>query len=283
MTVRARSFVPALASLVLLAACAGNAPKSEAPASGAATPVAEGTIQLTATSAPKADAAPVDKEALKKELDKKTFELECKRSEARIERLGNESATRGAKNEVDSAEFERTQAQKELENFQKVLKPNELAEGQLDIDRSQQRLKEQQQELDELKALYKSSDFADLTKEMVVGRHESAVAFAQRAFDLSKKSFVNKNEFELVQKEAGLAQRLLKAEHGLQEAKARQDKEKQEIELKDKKTLHEIDELEADVKKLGDKLKSATTPEVKEEPKKEEPKKDAPKKEGKPS
>lgn len=278
MTVRARPFVPALASFALLAACAGTAPKSEAPAKGTATPVAQGTIELVAPAAgaPKTE-APVDKDALKKELDKKSFELDCKRIEARIERLGNEAGARSAKNEVDSAEFERGQVQKELENFQKVVKPNEVAEGQLEIDRTQQRLKESQQELDELKALYKSSDFADLTKEMVVQRHESAVAFATRALELAKKNFQNKGEFDLVQKEAGLNEKLQKAEHALQEAKARQDKQKQEVDLKNKKTEHELDDLEAEVKKLGDKLKAASEP-PKEEPKKEEPKKD-----GKPS
>jgi hypothetical protein len=177
--------------------------------------------------------------------------------EARIQRLEGEASTRGAKNEVDNSEFERNQAQKELDNFQKVVKQNELDDSQLDLERAAQRLKEQNQELDELKVLYKDKDFADLTKELVMSRHTTAIDFAKRSLALSQKSSDNKREFDQVQKEAGLAQKLERAERGLREAKARQDKQKLELELKNKRTEHELDELEAEIKKLEDKQKAA--------------------------
>jgi hypothetical protein len=254
MNVRARLFVPLLASAVLLCACAssGAAPQDPAPAKepSAQEPAKPDTAKKEAE----------EKEAQQKALDKKRFELECKRLEARIERLGSESSTRSAKNEVDNAEFDRNQAQRELENFQRVIRQNELDDGQLDLDRAQQRLKEQGQELDELKALYKSSDFADLTKELVMSRHTASVEFARRALALSQKGFENKRDFDLAQKEAGLTQKLERAERSLREAKARQEKGKQEIELKNKKTEHDLDELESEIKKLEEKQKAAEKP-----------------------
>jgi predicted RNase H-like nuclease (RuvC/YqgF family) len=267
MTVCARLFLPALVSIALLGACE-SMPAKVKPA------IPEGGQAAAPVAAPAKPDAAEDKEAQQKALDKKKFELECKRLEARIERLGNESATRSAKNEVDSSEFERGQAQRELENFQKAVKPNELDEGQLDIERSTQRLKEQTQELEELKALYKDKDFADLTKELVLSRHTAAIDFAQRGLALAQKGFGNKRDFELPQKEAGLAQKLEKSERALRETKARQEKGKQETELKNKKTEHELDELEAEIKKLEDKLKAADKPADKPAEKPVEPKKE---------
>jgi hypothetical protein len=256
MTLRARLCLSALAPFALLAACETLPPAAQPAAE--ASPAAK--QEPAAKPEPAAKKEGEDKEAQQKALDKKKFELECKRLEAKIERLGDESAARSAKNEIDYAEFERGQAQKELDNFKKVVKDHELADGQLDIDRAEQRLKEQSQELDELKALYKSSDFADLTKELVMSRHTAAVAFAERGLALAQKSYANKRDFDLAQKEAGLAQKLEKSERAFREAKARQEKGKQEAELKNKKTEHELDELEADIKKAEEKLKAADKP-----------------------
>ncbi|MBK7644323.1 MAG: hypothetical protein IPJ19_14980 [Planctomycetes bacterium] len=249
MNVRAHLLPPALAALSLLAACASTqgSGSTAGPSAPNAHPVAD---------APETDAG-AGIESQTKALDKKKFELECARLEARIERLSTEASARDVKSDVEDAEFDRALSQKEFENFKAVQLPAALADGQLDIDRAQQRLKEQTQELDELKALYKSEDFADLTKEFVVQRHQSMVDFAARGLELAQKEFTNKRDFDLVQKEAGLAHKLERAERDYREAKAKQERNKQETELKNKKTEHELDELEAEVKKLEEALKEA--------------------------
>lgn len=243
-----RFLLPALASLALVSSCSSVGRTEAAPQ--------DAPVARTPEAGP-ADAKQEEQESPQKELDKKRFELECKRLEARIERMEREAATRAAKDDVDEAEFERAQAQQELENFQKIARPHELAEGQLELDHGEQRLKEQQQELDELLAMYKNDTFADLTKELVVARHRAAIEFARRGRDLGRSALDNKRDFDLAQKEAQLAQKLQKAEHGVRDAKAKQERTKQETELKYKRTDHEIDELEAEVKKLDEKVKAA--------------------------
>lgn len=220
------------------------------------TPGAITTPQPEAVTEVPAEAKASEDKDLSKQLEDKRFELECKRAEIKIERLEREADARSSKASIDDAELRRKKAAALLENFNKVEKPQELAQLALRLDRGQQRIKEEEEELNELLAMYKGEDFADLTKELVINRAKAAIEFAKRDFELTKKSVDNTRDFELAQKLQGLEQDLLEAERNLREAKEKDERAKLKVQLEVKKTEREVDQLEKALAELEKKAKA---------------------------
>ncbi len=243
------TFAPAL---LLLTACISGKPQQ--------VPVAPEKAPAAQTApAPVAEAAKPDENEAKakaKELEQKRFDLECKRSELKIERMERESSARSARESVEDAEQRRAKAAAVLENFNKIEKPNQLAQLDLQLERSAQRLKEQQEELNELLAMYKNEDFADLTKELVVNRAKAAIAFAERDLALDKQEVENKKSHDLAWKHKGLEQDLVEAERGLRGAKESEERSKLKAQLEARKSEREIDQLEKDIAELEKKSES---------------------------
>lgn len=234
-----------LLPIVLLTAACVSTPKSE--------PQVEAPKEQPKAAAPAEAAAKPDEAEIKakaKELDQKRFDLENKRSELKIERMERESSARGARENIEDAEMRRQKAAAGLENFLKVEKPHQLALFALQLDRGAQRLKEEQEELNELLAMYKNEDFADLTKELVINRAKAAIAFAERDLELDKQEVENKKAHDLAWKQKGLEQDLLEAERALRGAKEAEERGKLKAQVEARKSEREIDQLEKDIAEL---------------------------------
>jgi hypothetical protein len=242
-------FAPAL---LLLAACVSGKPVTAPAEPEQATPAPQATEPVA--QAQKPDEGEAKSKA--KELEQKRFDLECKRSELKIERMERESSARNAREAVEDAEQRRAKAAATLENFNKVEKPHQLAHLDLQLERSSQRFKEQQEELNELLAMYKNEDFADLTKELVVNRAKAALAFAERDLALDKQEAENKKSHDLAWKQKGLEQDLVEAERGLRGAKESEERSKLKAQLEARKSEREIDQLERDIAELEKKNES---------------------------
>ncbi len=242
--------------LLLLSAACVSAPPSAKPAAESEAAKAE----VAQAGAP-AKADDSEGKAGAKELENKRFELECKRSELKIERMERESGARSAREAVEDAEFKRGKAASSLENFLSVEKPHQLGQFELQLDRAGQRLKEEQEELNELLAMYKNEDFADLTKELVVNRAKAAIAFAERDLALDKQEIENKKAHDLAWKQKGLEQDLLDAERALRAAKEAEERGKLKAQLDARKAEREIDQLE---KEIAEAEKKADTKPAKE-------------------
>jgi|GEM_PF-3505764 len=243
--------------LLLLSAACVSAPPSAKPAVESEATKAEVAQGLPAPA--KADDS--EGKAKAKELENKRFELECKRSELKIERMERESGARSAREAVEDAEFKRGKAASSLENFLSVEKPHQLGQFELQLDRAGQRLKEEQEELNELLAMYKNEDFADLTKELVVNRAKAAIAFAERDLALDKQEIENNKAHDLAWKQKGLEQDLLDAERALRAAKEAEERGKLKAQLDARKAEREIDQLE---KEIAEAEKKADTKPAKE-------------------
>lgn len=183
-------------------------------------------------------------------LAKKEFELECARLEQQLKKLGNEAEERSAANDIDEAERALRDAREALENFQSHDKPMKLDDGQLDLDQAIQRRTQQQQELEELEAMYKQEELATLTKELVISRERKGLEFAKRALDMMTKNIEHAKSVELPRKSRELTEGVAKAERRLTEARAKAEKQKLENKLEWMKSEHALAELEGEVAKL---------------------------------
>jgi hypothetical protein len=247
-----------LPALALCFACVSNPPAgSGTPSSGAAAPAGKGDAKG------KGDEA--DDKADKQK--KKERELAYAQKELDITKMSVAAEERESKTSVEDADFKLQMANRERDNFKNFEKPYKLADSALDIDRVAERMKESQQELDELKAMYKQEDLAKLTKELVISRGEANLAFAKRNLELEQQKATNMKEHELSKKEKELDQAVGKAEKAVMEAKEKQRKGAAESELKLKKAQDHIEELQTELEKM--KKKDEGKKEEKKEEKKE--------------
>jgi len=192
-----RLLVPA--SLVLLAASCASV-SADKPAGGP-------------KSAAKADEGG-DTDELQAKLDKAQIKLEI----ARLDAANGEAA---AARSLASAELEAEMAAQALANFREVQQPLDAAEQALSLDRSSQRVKESQQELEELEKMYAQEEFADLTKELVLDRGRSQLEMAKRSHDLTLKRAAQERDYAWPRRERELADKVAASQRALEEAKSR--------------------------------------------------------------
>lgn len=189
------------------------------------------------------------------ELAKKRFELECSRLELEIKKLDAANSTRSSQHEVEEAERELRDAREKLETFQTFERAQKLDDSQLDLDQATQQRTQQQQELDELLAMYKQEELASLTKELVVSRERKQLEFAKRRFDMQAKASQHLQGTEIPREERELTEGVQKAERKLAEAREKVEKQKLETKLEMLKAEHEISDAEKEIAKLEKKLK----------------------------
>jgi len=154
---------------------------------------------------------------LQSKLDKAEIKLQIARIEARV-------AEGSAARAVDSATLEAEMANQDLENFKSVARPLEEASNQLSLDRSRQRVKESQQELEELEKMYSKEEFADLTKELVLERSRAQLELAKRDLELTEKRTAQTRDFDWPRKERQLVDKVASTQRSLDDAKAKAEK-----------------------------------------------------------
>lgn len=166
--------------------------------------------------APKAAAKSDDGDAqeLQGKLDKAQIKLE-------IAQLDAKNAAAASARAVESAKLDAEMAAQALANFLEVQKPLEMAEQTLSLDRSRQRVKESQEELEELEKMYAQEEFADLTKELVLGRGRSQLEMAKRSHELTEKRAAQDREYTWPRRERELADKVAATTRALQEAEMR--------------------------------------------------------------
>ena len=101
-------------------------------------------------------------------------ELEARSSAAEAERGVREAALALAEAERDLAVFKETE------------RPHAIAEAVLELDEADHRRESEQDELNELIAMYAAEDFAAMTKELVLKRGRKNLEFAERELELAR-------------------------------------------------------------------------------------------------
>lgn len=232
--------VPLVGAGCATAGAAGDAPSAETKAGG------------DEKGAKDAD----DAEEQAEELAKKKFDLECLRLDLEIKKLSLASDERSSERAIADAERELRDAREKLQAFTSHERPHKLDDGRLDLDQTEQRRKEEQAELDELKAMYDQEDLASLTKELVMDRGRKSLEFAQRRLDLQARSYDHLKTVEVPREQRELEEAVQKAERDLAEARDKAAKGKLEARLELMKAEREIADAEKAIAKLEKKLQA---------------------------
>lgn len=151
---------------------------------------------------------------LQSKLDKAEIKLEI----ARLDSTNSEAAAARA---VEAAALEAEMAAGALANYRAVQQPLEAASRALALDRSRQRVKESKEELEELEKMYAQEEFADLTKELVLGRGRAQLEMATRDHELNEKRAAQERDFEWPRRERELADKVAATKRALGDAEAR--------------------------------------------------------------
>jgi hypothetical protein len=199
-----------------------------------------------------------DEAEVAEKIQKAERELDYARIELDLAKLSTSADAREADQSVLEATQKLEAVRKDRDNFKNVETPTKLADRQLDVDRSTQRMDEQKAELDELEAMYKNEQFASLTKELVLNRGKKQLEFAKRSLELAKKSQEQLTSFELPKKQLELDQSVDRAEKTLAEANTKKEKSALESKLKLLKSEHRVDESQLALDKA--KKKDASKP-----------------------
>lgn len=189
-------------------------------------------------------------EAKADELRKKQRELDYAKLQLEITRLDVAADERGAKTAVDNAERDLANAKLERDNFMNTVKPLEIADHTLSLDRSKQYVTESEQELKELETMYSKEEFAGTTKELVLTRGRNRLDMAKRDLDLSKKRNDQMTAFEHPKRERDLTVAVERATQAASEAHAKLDKGTLEHKLTLLKAEHGIEDLQREIEKL---------------------------------
>ena len=226
-------FLLPLAALAL-SSCASNPAAESKPANASADKAGAGK----------------EEEAKAEELRKKKRELDYAKMQLEITRLDVQADERGAKIAVDNADRDLATTKAERDNFVNILKPLEVAERNLALDGSKQRVVESEQEMKELEGMYAKEDFANSTKELVLTRGRNHLAIAKRDLELDQKRLDQLNAFDHPKREHDLGAAVDRATQAAAEAHAKQDKGTLEHKLTLLKAEHGIEDLEHEIAKL---------------------------------
>ncbi|MBM3991389.1 MAG: hypothetical protein FJ298_10350 [Planctomycetes bacterium] len=152
-----------------------------------------------------------------RKAEKRAHELELARMELDLAKLESERELQECKRKLDEARRELDESRRALEHFRTKL-PRELADKQLDLDRSTQGKLEAEQELREMEATYAKDQFATDTKELVLMRHRRRVEFAARGLELAQAAFDDLKAVELPRREREHEKKLRDSEAEVREA-----------------------------------------------------------------
>ncbi|HEY3244227.1 MAG TPA: hypothetical protein VGM03_12845 [Phycisphaerae bacterium] len=149
--------------------------------------------------APAADKASAD-EARKKEDERARKRAKLER-DAQIARLKLGQARTGSQNSEAQQQSAMTKANADLElstrklaNFKEQTAPTRVARGELSLQRSQDGVKEAEEELAQLEMMYKDEQFAGQTKEIVLERGRRRLNRSRRDLEIQQTEFATLKE-----------------------------------------------------------------------------------------
>lgn len=239
-------------TLAILAACVSPPKAADRGEPATPAPKAEEPTELAAEiEDQKADIA-----AKERDLARANLKLEAGKAQAAIDLAA-------ADLEVEKTTRELADAKTALERFNALGTPIQRAESQLEVDRAERRLVEARQDLAGILDIYEEEVEAR-SKDEVIQRHESRVAFAERELELAKQQAELDRQVELAKKKADLEWGIQEAAAAFEQAKKERDQARTEARLEElerqdavAEVQDELRRLRRDVKKLEAKAEKA--------------------------
>jgi len=172
-------------------------PQPATPAAQEQAQTTSGTPQAEEKPAPppeqkaKQDAEKAKQEAKQaRERERKRVKLQRDLEVARLRleklKLDHEHAQLKFDESAAKAQVELELTQKKLADFKQILAPNRVARSELGLASGEDNLREAREELEQLELMYSEEQFADKTKEIVIGRARRRLERTQRDVELRR-------------------------------------------------------------------------------------------------
>lgn len=268
--------VTAAGLLLTLCACATieptSSPSSPAPqpstppAPAAATPAeASATAETTPSTAPAdaGQAAPQDRDNAKKarQREQKLARLRRDLEMARLRRTKAQlvlaNAEAAFEQTVAKAESELAIAREKLRIFDEFRQPNRVARAELDLQRAEDRMQNDTEELQQLEIMYSDEQLADQTKEIVIDRAKRQLQRTQRDLELRRQELRTLVEVTLPLEREELELQVTQKEHALAQARRNHETRQMDNAVAAKKAEAELIKLEEEIVDLEEEIAEA--------------------------
>ncbi len=147
-------------------------------------------------------------------------EIRLQLARLRLDLAGLEAAgeMEAARADLEEAHRPLEHARADLGLFDGGTAPIRLQQAQLELDESAFEVAQSEAALKEILAMYAEEEFAELTVELVVERHEKELEFARRTYEIGKAELEHLKVAELPQERRELEETVRSAERALIEA-----------------------------------------------------------------
>lgn len=174
--------------------------------------------------------------------------------------LGTKLELEEARGEAAAAAREQAEHERKLQAFRGTVRPLELDEARLALDRARFSALESEQELAELEGMYAQEEFAEQTKELVLARGRRALEVSRRQLALTERNMAMLDHVELAAKERELVEELEQArlKRALLEQKAAHVELGRQLALE--KARAEVSEAQRELSKRTSAASSASAP-----------------------
>lgn len=181
--------------------------------------------------APEAPAAPKKSAKQDRDEDRPGLErsVELARRDLQIAEYEASMALESARWAVEGAEAKLEAARERLERFGALEVEIEVAQSEMGVDRAEDRLVRDQQDLQGILDIYAEEEEAR-SRDEIIRRHRMQVRFAERSLDLARRNHALKVEHELPAKQRELERAVKEADQALDAAADRLNKQELENE-----------------------------------------------------
>ena len=199
---------------------------------------------------PKANSAAT----LAKKARKLEHELMVSRMKLEVARLDTQIKAETAKAGLAKSGRETKNAKDAVAHFDKVAAPTRVKEAQITLDAAKNAAEQAKDEYNELVAMYKAEEFAEMTKELVLKRGRHNLDLAERRLQVQVGKLQDLEKSVLPRERAALKGKLQDAESGFRRAQLTTEKTKLEIRIAVSEAEHAVNTNQADLAETRAKL-----------------------------
>ena len=160
----------------------------------------------------------------------------------------------GAEAAVRKAKHDLLLARSALTHFDAFVAPSRLAQAQIALDSAKNRAEQAKDEYNELVAMYKQEEFAEMTKELVLKRGRHSMDIAGRALKLQADKMNDLKKTVLPRERTVLAGKLDAADAAMAQGKLKQRKAMIQSQVTLAEAAHQLDSAKTDLEEVRTKL-----------------------------
>lgn len=203
------------------------------------------------------DAAAKQKELHEKKtkIAKLNRELPIAKEEVAKAKLAVDIQTASNKESIERAQVDRDLAERKLRELSEKHAPVRLDRGRLDLQNAKDWTQESEEELAQLEIMYKESDLADKTREIVIQRAKRRLESSRKNLELKGRELDNLEKATLPTESEDLRLALLQKAQALDSAKRQADADLRGKKIELMKAESEVVRIEAEIADVEKELK----------------------------